>query len=199
MRKKELNSFGRDELQHTTYVIQKLIGKLLNHTDMWIIVNLHKNHGLPYKEIEYVFKHCISRGNRNVSYIEKVAIAYAKKGENALEITNDRAIDSIQKSTSEKSSLKTNEAKPHLPFVEDEIDDGVHIKSIKEQRLANGGEAMDLSNINMRVQVKSELEADVITKALEERFTIVQRCKLNNDTIDELAVSYVDIVVSKKQ
>lgn len=188
MREKQIVT--RDELQETTFKIQKMIGKLLNHSDIWIIVNLNKSHGLDYIEIERVFRHCIERGNRNITYIEKVAIAYAENGIEALAEVDNLSIDYIEKGFVRQSKSKLNKhnpsssrkntAKPVLPYAEEE-------KSHQ-----------DLQNIPMRIEIKSILEKEALLRVLEQHFFInkVSALKLNEDKINPN--HYIDIIVTKR-
>lgn len=190
MIKKDVKVYHKDELQQTTYVIQKLIGKLLNHTDMWIIVNLHKKYGLDYSDIEMIFKHCIERGNRNISYIEKVAIAFAEKGEQALDITNDLALNKIQKGVQPKRRRRddkksTKATMPYLPFQEELTDEEIVISK-------------QLRNVELRVQVKNEVEKDAMVEVLKESFDIHEIGSIFEHIEGSRIIKFFNVFVTKK-
>lgn len=190
MIKKETRGIRKDELQQTTFVIQKLIGKLLNHSDMWVIVNLHKKHGLEYSDIEYIFKHCIERGNRNISYIEKVAIAYADKGEKALEITNERALNEIQKAITPRRRRKDDSkiakaTMPYLPFEE----------KLTEEEIV---ESKKLINMELRIQVKNEVEKEAMIEVLKLNFDILEVGKIFEYIEGSRIIKFFNVFVTKK-
>ena len=190
MTKRNVIGREKDELQATTYVIQKLIGKLLNHSDMWIIVNLHKKYGLDYCDIEMVFKYCIERGNRNVGYIEKVAIAFSEKGEKALEMTNNKAIDKVQKGGISKRKhqdgrKQTKATMPYLPFKETLTEAEIEMSK-------------KLENMELRVQVKNEVEKESMIEMLKLNFVILDVGNIYEHIEGSRRIKFFNVFVTKK-
>lgn len=190
MVRKNIKVRSSDELQQTTYMIQKLIGKLLNHSDMLIIVNLKKIYGLDYSEVELVFKHCIKSGNRNISYIEKVAIAFAEKDKKELKINNTKIINEIQRSIMPQrmrldDKKTTKVTMPYLPFEEKLTDEEVI-------------ESKMLENIEMRIQIKNEVEKETMLEILKYNFDIREVSNIFEYIEGSKTIKFFNVFVTKK-
>jgi len=190
MVKKNVRVRSNDELQQITYVIQKLIGKLLNHSDMLIIVNLKKKYGLEYSDIEFVFKHCIKSGNRNISYIEKVAIAFAEKDKKELKINNTKIINEIQKGIMPQrrrldDEKTTKVTMPYLPFEEKLTDEEVT-------------ESKMLKNIEMRIQIKNEVEKKIMLEVLKSNFDVQEVGNIFEHIEGSKTIKFFNVFVTKK-
>lgn len=78
---KELTSFAQNEdVKHLTFLAQTYLGKTLNSSDINSILYMLYELGFETEFIEYIMETCISQGHRTLSYIEKQAVEYARKG-----------------------------------------------------------------------------------------------------------------------
>ena len=191
MNKNEKAVIIEDALQETTFVIQKLIGKLLNSSDIYIIANLNKKYGLNYADIELVFKHCINKGDKDISHIEKVAIAYAQNGAKALEPTKASSLDKFQKAMLPKRQRKSEGKQgkapmPYLPFEENLTDE-----EIKASR--------KLENMELRIQVKNEVEKESMIELLKVNFEILEVGRIFEHIEENKTIKFFNVFVNKKR
>lgn len=78
---KELASFSQSEdVKHLTFLAQAYLGKTLNSSDINSILYMLDGLGFDIEFIEYIMESCIAQGHKTLSYIEKQAIEYARKG-----------------------------------------------------------------------------------------------------------------------
>lgn len=59
---------------------QQKLGKMLNHSDMSLLLSFHDWLGLPMDVIELLLSYCSANGHAGMRYIEKVAIGWAEEG-----------------------------------------------------------------------------------------------------------------------
>ena len=59
---------------------QQKLGKMLNHSDMSLLLSFHDWLGLPMDVIELLLSYCTANGHTGMRYIEKVAIGWAEEG-----------------------------------------------------------------------------------------------------------------------
>lgn len=78
---KEISAFtGDDRVTQLTFLAQTYLGKTLNSTDINSILYMLEGLGFGTDFIEYIMETCISSGHKTLSYIEKQAVEYARKG-----------------------------------------------------------------------------------------------------------------------
>lgn len=78
---KELTEFSQNEdLKHLTFLAQTYLGKTLNSSDINSILYMLDGLAFDTEFIEYIMETCISLGHKSLSYIEKQAVEYARKG-----------------------------------------------------------------------------------------------------------------------
>lgn len=97
--KDELEAFSqKEDIPLLLYSLQKYMGRPLTGADLNRIIFFYDELEFSPDLIEYLFEYCISRGHKNIRYIEKTAIGW--KNEN---ITNVKAAKSIGKLYSDES------------------------------------------------------------------------------------------------
>lgn len=84
-----------DEIKWLMNIIEIYLERLLTPTDVQLILYLYETLGFSTDLIMHLYDYCVSKGKRNTSYIEKVAISWAEEG-----------VDSVEKA--EASSIKYN-------------------------------------------------------------------------------------------
>lgn len=91
---KEISSFAKDErVKQLTFLAQTYLGKTLTSTDINSILYMLDGLNFGTEFIEYIMENCISSGHKTLSYIEKQAIEYAKKGISTIdEAKNDEKL-----------------------------------------------------------------------------------------------------------
>ena len=82
---KEIEAFSRqDEITLLLYSIQKYLGQALTGSDLNTVLFFYDTLKLPADVIEYLFEYCVSKGHKNMRYIEKTAIGWANQGIHSL-------------------------------------------------------------------------------------------------------------------
>lgn len=77
----QLKKFAaNEELGQLLYIAQKYIGKPLSSTDTNSMIFLYDTLKMPPDMIEYLLEYCISKGHKNMRYMEKVAMDWVDKG-----------------------------------------------------------------------------------------------------------------------
>lgn len=86
-----------DEIKWLMNIIEIYLERLLTPTDVQLILYLYETLNFSAELIMHLYDYCVSKGKRNTSYIEAVAISWAEEG-----------VDSVEKA--EASSAKYNGA-----------------------------------------------------------------------------------------
>lgn len=76
---------NNDEVQWIMTIIEKYLERPLKPKDVQLILYLYDSVGFSAELIMYLYEYCISKGKKNSSYIETVAIAWAKQGISTVE------------------------------------------------------------------------------------------------------------------
>ena len=77
----EIAAFSKkDDITMLIYSIQKYLGQALTGAELNTVFFFYDTLKLPADVIEYLFEYCISKGHKNMRYIEKTAIAWADQG-----------------------------------------------------------------------------------------------------------------------
>lgn len=77
----ELSAFAeKEEITLLLYSIQKYIGHTLTGADLNLIFFFYDTLQFPVDVIEYLFEYCVSKGHKNMRYIEKTALGWAEQG-----------------------------------------------------------------------------------------------------------------------
>ncbi|MGN0406791.1 MAG: DnaD domain protein [Bacteroides sp.] len=77
----QLKKFAaNEELGQLLYIAQKYIGKPLSSTETNSMIFLYDTLKMPPDMIEYLLEYCISKGHKNMRYMEKVAMDWVEKG-----------------------------------------------------------------------------------------------------------------------
>lgn len=84
-----------DEIKWLMNIIEIYLERLLTPTDVQLILYLYETLNFSTELIMHLYDYCVSKGKRNTSYIEAVALAWAEEG-----------VDSVEKA--EASSAKYN-------------------------------------------------------------------------------------------
>ena len=74
-----------DEVQWIMQTLPQLLERLLKPADVQFVLYLYESVGFPADLIIYLYEYCASKNKKTHSYIESVALAWAKKGINTLE------------------------------------------------------------------------------------------------------------------
>lgn len=83
---KEISTYsGDDRLTDLTFLAQTYLGKTLSPADINSILYMLDGLGFGTDFIEYIMEICISSGHKTLSYIEKKAVEYARKGISSIE------------------------------------------------------------------------------------------------------------------
>ena len=78
---KEISSFANDDrINQLTFLAQTYLGKTLNSSDINCLLYMVDGLGLNTELIEYIMESCISNNHKSLSYMEKQAVNYVKKG-----------------------------------------------------------------------------------------------------------------------
>lgn len=116
---KEISAFtGDDRVTQLTFLAQTYLGKTLNSTDINSILYMLEGLGFGTDFIEYIMETCISSGHKTLSYIEKQAVEYARRG---IVTVEDAKIHEKLKSDIYKSIYKIFGLTPKAP-IKKEID-----------------------------------------------------------------------------
>jgi len=77
----ELKNFlASEDVRQILYVAQKYLGTMLSDTDTGTILYFYDELHFSADLIEYLIEYCVSIGQRNMRYIQKVALSWAEKG-----------------------------------------------------------------------------------------------------------------------
>lgn len=71
---------GSEDIEQILYVAQKYLGITLSDMDTNTILYFYDGLHFSADLIEYLIEYCVSIGQRNMRYIEKVALSWAEKG-----------------------------------------------------------------------------------------------------------------------
>lgn len=78
---KEISAFAKDDrVKQLTFLAQTYLGKTLTSTDINSILYMLDGLNFGTEFIEYIMEICISSGHKTLTYIERQAVEYAKKG-----------------------------------------------------------------------------------------------------------------------
>lgn len=69
-----------EDIEQILYVAQKYLGTTLSSKDTNTILYFYDSLHFSADLIEYLIEYCVGMGQRNMNYIEKVALAWAEKG-----------------------------------------------------------------------------------------------------------------------
>ena len=79
--KEELEAFAKKEdIPLLLYSIEKYLGRPLTNADSNRIIFFYEDLGFCTDLIEYLFEYCVSRGHKNIRYIEKTALGWKEQG-----------------------------------------------------------------------------------------------------------------------
>ena len=79
--KKELEDFSKKEdIPLLLYSIEKYLGRPLSNSDCSRVIFFYEDLGFGADLIEYLFEYCVSRGHKNIRYIEKTALGWKEQG-----------------------------------------------------------------------------------------------------------------------
>lgn len=70
---------GREDIQQLIFITEHYLSKQLTLTDLNTLLYIYDSLHFPVDLMEYLVEYCANSGNRNMPYIEKVAIAWAEK------------------------------------------------------------------------------------------------------------------------
>lgn len=76
---------SNETLKWAMNIIELYLERPLSPSDIQLILYLYENVGFSVELIMYLYDYCVSRSIKNVSYIEKVALSWAKEGINTVE------------------------------------------------------------------------------------------------------------------
>lgn len=76
---------SNDEVSWIMNIIEKYLERPLKPKDVQLILYLYDSVGFSAELIMYLYEYCISKGKKNSSYIETVAIAWAEQGISTVE------------------------------------------------------------------------------------------------------------------
>lgn len=72
------NFMASDQGHELLMVVEQYLGHPLSRTDIDKIAYFHDNLGFSFDLIDYLFDYCVSNGKKDIRYIEKVALAWAR-------------------------------------------------------------------------------------------------------------------------
>lgn len=70
---------GREDIQQLIFITEHYLSKQLTLTDLNTLLYIYDSLHFPVDLMEYLVECCANSGNKNMAYIEKVAIAWAEK------------------------------------------------------------------------------------------------------------------------
>ncbi len=76
---------SNDEVQWIMNIIELYLERPLKPKDVQLILYLYESVGFSAELIMYLYEYCISKGKKNASYIETVALAWAEQGISTVE------------------------------------------------------------------------------------------------------------------
>jgi DnaD/phage-associated family protein len=80
---------SNDNIQETMYAVEVYLERTLKPMDLQLILYLYDELHFSAELIMYLYEYCVSRGKKNASYIEAVALTWAEEGID----TEDKAKD----------------------------------------------------------------------------------------------------------
>ncbi|MCR5735106.1 MAG: DnaD domain protein [Lachnospiraceae bacterium] len=90
----ELENFkARPEICELLYVSETYLKRMLNETDVSSILYMNSVLGFPPALIEYLIEYCANSNKVKMSYIEKVALTWAREGIKSVEEAKKRTSD----------------------------------------------------------------------------------------------------------
>lgn len=116
---KEISAFANDDrVKQLTFLAQTYLGKTLNSADINSILYMIDGLKLDTELIEYIMESCISENHKSLSYMEKQAVDYVRKGIST--VTEAKADEKLRRAVF-KSIYKIFGRTPKTP-VKKEID-----------------------------------------------------------------------------
>ena len=76
---------SNEEVKWVMSIAERYLERLLNPADIQLIIYLYESAGFPADLILYLYEYCASRDKKSPSYIEKVALNWAKEGIHTVE------------------------------------------------------------------------------------------------------------------
>ncbi len=70
----------QDEFSMLLYAVGAYLGGTLNASEASVIAYMYDTLHFPSDLVEYLIEYCVSKGHKNIRYIEKVALAWAELG-----------------------------------------------------------------------------------------------------------------------
>ncbi|MDF2802744.1 MAG: primosome, DnaD subunit [Anaerocolumna sp.] len=86
-----------DEVKWLLNIIEIYLERLIKPMDIQLILYLYESLGFSAELIMYLYEYCVSKGKKNPSYIEAVAISWAEEG-----------IDTVEKAESSTALYNSN-------------------------------------------------------------------------------------------
>ena len=87
----EIASFSnQDEIRVLQFAIERYLGKPLSGSDFNKVLFFYNELQLPTDVIDYLFDYCVSKGHKNMRYIEKTAIEWANQDIRSLSAAKKR-------------------------------------------------------------------------------------------------------------
>lgn len=78
------------ELRHMLSVIEGLLSKNLNHTEIAVFITLVKWYGLPASCVALLVEHCLEIGKPSIAYIETTGIGWINEELNTVELVMEK-------------------------------------------------------------------------------------------------------------
>lgn len=83
---------SNEEVKWIMSIAERYLERLLNPTDIQLIIYLYESVGFPADLILYLYEYCASKEKKNPSYIEAVALSWAEQGIRTVEAAEDASL-----------------------------------------------------------------------------------------------------------
>lgn len=83
---------SNEEVKWIMSIAERYLERLLNPTDIQLIIYLYESVGFPADLILYLYEYCASKDKKNPSYIEAVALSWAEQGIRTVEAAEDASL-----------------------------------------------------------------------------------------------------------
>lgn len=81
---------GDDSLRQMLIVLESILAKQLNHTEIAVFITIVRWYGLPTECVAMLVEHCKETGKTSAAYIEAAAIAWADEEINTVELAQKK-------------------------------------------------------------------------------------------------------------
>lgn len=103
-----------DEIKWMLNIIELYLQRLIKPTDLQLVLYLYESLNFSTELILYLYEYCVSKNKTHPSYVEAVAVAWAKEGVDTLEKAEEATVLFNENYNSVKKAFGLNRALGHV-------------------------------------------------------------------------------------